>query len=133
MYIVKLLDGLKVPLVNKFYKKHNVRGRANKQDKLWVTYYNNEIVAACRLQDKTEFLFLSTMFVALEHRGKGVAKQLLSTLLKSQDKMINTFAYKNVVDLYCAIGFNQVLTYTLALQVLFDTYKHRNIVALEYP
>lgn len=133
MYIVKLLDGLKVPLVNKFYKKHNVRGRANKQDKVWVTYYNNEIVAACRLQDKTEFLFLSTVFVALEHRGKGVAKQLLSTLLKSQDKMINTFAYKNVVDLYCAIGFNQVLTYTLALQVLFDTYKHRNIVALEYP
>ncbi|MBH0080585.1 GNAT family N-acetyltransferase [Pseudoalteromonas sp. NZS11] len=133
MYIVKLLDGLKVPLVNKFYKKYNVRGRANKQDKVWVTYYNNEIVAACRLQDKTEFLFLSTMFVALEHRGKGVAKQLLSTLLKSQDKMINTFAYKNVVDLYCAIGFNQVLTYTLALQVLFDTYKHRNIVALEYP
>ncbi|MBG9991298.1 MULTISPECIES: GNAT family N-acetyltransferase [unclassified Pseudoalteromonas] len=133
MYIVKLLDGLKVPLVNKFYKKHNVRGRANKQDKVWVTYYNNEIVAACRLQDKTEFLFLSTMFVVLEHRGKGVAKQLLSTLLKSQDKMINTFAYKNVVDLYCAIGFNQVLTYTLALQVLFDTYKHRNIVALEYP
>ncbi|WP_282114855.1 GNAT family N-acetyltransferase [Pseudoalteromonas arctica] len=133
MYIVKLLDGLKVPLVNKFYKKHNVRGRANKQDKVWVTYYNNEIVAACRLQDKTEFLFLSTVFVALEHRGKGVAKQLLSTLLKSQDKVINTFAYKNVVDLYCAIGFNQVLTYTLALQVLFDTYKHRNIVALEYP
>lgn len=133
MYIVELLDGLKVPLVNKFYKKHNVRGLANKQDKVWVTYYNNEIVAACRLQDKTEFLFLSTVFVALEHRGKGVAKQLLSTLLKSQDKMINTFAYKNVVDLYCAIGFNQVLTYTLALQVLFDTYKHRNIVALEYP
>ena len=133
MHIVELLDELKIPLVNKFYKKHNVRGRANKQDKVWVTYYNDEIVAACRLQDKTDFLFLSTVFVTLEHRGKGVAKQLLSTLLKSQDKKINTFAYKNVVDLYCAIGFNQVLTYTLALQVLFDTYKHRNIVALEYP
>ncbi|GAA61072.1 acetyltransferase, GNAT family protein [Pseudoalteromonas sp. BSi20652] len=133
MYIVELLDELKIPLVNKFYKKHNVRGRANKQDKVWVTYYNNEIVAACRLQDKTEFLFLSTVFVVLEHRGKGVAKQLLSTLLKSQNKTLYTFAYKNVVDLYCAIGFNQVLTYTLALQVLFDTYKHRNVVALEYP
>ena len=133
MHIVELLDELKIPLVNKFYKKHNVRGRANKQDKVWVTYYNDEIVAACRLQDKTDFLFLSTVFITLEHRGKGVAKQLLSTLLKSQDKKINTFAYKNVVDLYCAIGFNQVLTYTLALQVLFDTYKHRNIVALEYP
>jgi len=133
MYIVELLDAIKIPLVNKFYKKHNVRGRANKQDKVWVTYYHNEIVAACRLQDKTEFLFLSTVFVALEHRGNGVATQLLSTLLKSQNKVVNTFAYKNVVDLYCAIGFNQVLTYTLALQVLFDTYKHRNIVALEYP
>jgi len=131
--MVELLDGLKIPLVNKFYKKNNVRGRANKQDKVWVTYYNNEIVAACRLQDKTEFLFLSTVFVAVEHRGKGVAKQLLSTLLKSQDKVINTFAYKNVVDLYYAIGFNHVLTYTHTLQVLFDAYKHRKIVALEYP
>ncbi|KAA1158500.1 GNAT family N-acetyltransferase [Pseudoalteromonas sp. SR43-6] len=133
MYKVEVLNELKTPLVNKFYKKHSVRGRANKQDKVWVTYYNNEIVAACRLQDKTEFLFLSTMFVALEHRGKGIAKQLLSTLLKSQNREIKTFAYENVADLYCAIGFNQVLTYTLALQVLFDTYKHRNIVALEYP
>ena len=59
MYKVEVLNELKTPLVNKFYKKHSVRGRANKQDKVWVTYYNNEIVAACRLQDKTEFLFLN--------------------------------------------------------------------------
>lgn len=55
MYSVYVLDELKTPLVNKFYKKYNVRGRANKQDKLWVNYYNNEIVAACRLQNKADF------------------------------------------------------------------------------
>ncbi|MBQ4856697.1 GNAT family N-acetyltransferase [Pseudoalteromonas sp. MMG007] len=132
MYSVGVLDELKTPLVNKFYKQYNVRGRANKQDKLWVTYYNNEIVAACRLQNKVDFLFLSTVFVAPKHRGRGVAKQLISALIKQQNKVIYTFAYKNLTDLYCAIGFNQVLTYTLALQVLFDTYKHRNIIALEY-
>jgi predicted GNAT family acetyltransferase len=133
MYTVERLVEIKAPLVNKFYKKFSVKGRANKQDQLWVVYYKKEIVAACRLQNKIDFLFLSTVFVAPEHRAKGLAKYLLSMLLKHQNKMIYTFAYKNVVELYRAIGFNQVLTYTFALQDLFDIYTHRNIVALEYP
>ena len=105
---------------------------ANKQDQIWVAYFNYQIVAACRLQNKSEFLFLSTVYVAPAHRGKGVAKALLSTLLKAANKQVYTFAYKHLVDLYCFIGFNEVLTYTPALQVLFDLYQHRNIVALEY-
>ncbi|KTD89414.1 GNAT family N-acetyltransferase [Pseudoalteromonas sp. CR1] len=133
MYTTQLLDTVKTPLVNKFYKVHGVSGRANKQDQVWVIYLGTHIVAACRLQNKTTFLFLSTVYVAPEHRSKGVAKQLITDLLTHQHMHVYTFAFKNIADLYRSIGFNQVLTYTPEIHVLFDMYKHRNIVALEYP
>ena len=133
MYTTQLLDKVKTPLVNKFYKLHGASGRANKQDQVWVIYLDEQIVAACRVQHKSNFLFLSTVYVAKEHRSKGLAKQLITDLLKHQHMHVYTFAFKNIVDLYLSIGFNQVLTYTPEIHVLFDMYKHRNIVALEYP
>ncbi|WP_372762475.1 GNAT family N-acetyltransferase [Pseudoalteromonas sp.] len=132
MYLVKQLAPIKTALVNKFYAQHSVRGRANKQDQLWVVYHNNNIVAAARVQHKAQLLLLSTVFVAAQYRGQGLAKMLLKTLLSQQPQTLYTFAYHNVVDLYLSLGFNLVLTYNPALLVLFDTYKHRNIVALEY-
>ena len=133
MYTVKKLDAIKTPLVNKFYAKYHVRGRANKQDEIWVVYNNIEIIAACRLQEKNEFLFLSTVFVAPAHRSKGLAKKLLLALLHQQSRTVYSFAYKNIIDLYTDIGFNQVLTYTKALSSLYNLYKHRNLVVIKYP
>jgi GNAT superfamily N-acetyltransferase len=133
MYVIEQLAAIKTPLVNKFYTQHRVRGRANKQDQVWVAYYNQNIVAACRVQDKTQFLFLSTLFVASQYRSKGLAKKLLLSLLKQQNKMVYTFAYKNIADLYYAIGFDSLLTCNPQLSALYDMYKHRNIVALQYP
>ena len=43
-----LLEPIKTPLVNKFYDKHNARGRASKADQVWVAYKETEI-ANCRL------------------------------------------------------------------------------------
>ncbi|WP_338364343.1 GNAT family N-acetyltransferase [uncultured Pseudoalteromonas sp.] len=132
MYIVQKLDTLKTPLVNKFYAQNNVRGRANKQDQVWVVYNKMQVVAACRIQNKHDFLFLSTVFVDPQHRKKGLAKQLLCAAVKQQTMPLYTFAYTHLTRLYMALGFNQVLTYTPGLKALFDIYAHRNIVALEY-
>ncbi|CAH9066157.1 hypothetical protein PSEHALCIP103_03530 [Pseudoalteromonas haloplanktis] len=132
MLVIKQLESIKTPLVNKFYTLHHVRGRANKQDQVWVAYDNNTIIAACRLQNKPTFLFLSTVFVAPSYRLKGVATQLLVALLNAQTEPVYTFAYQRLTDFYQALGFNQVLTYTPALLTLFDAYKHRNITALKY-
>lgn len=132
MYTVQKLDTLKIPLVNKFYALYSVRGRANKQDQVWVVYSEMQIVAACRIQNKHDFLFLSTVFVVPQHRAKGLAKQLVCAAIKQQSMPLYTFAYKNITALYTSLGFNQVLTYTPGLKALFDIYTHRNIVALEY-
>ena len=102
------------------------------QDQVWVVYSEMQIVAACRIQNKHDFLFLSTVFVAPQHRAKGLAKQLVCAAIKQQSMPLYTFAYKNITALYTSLGFNQVLTYTPGLKALFDIYTHRNIVALEY-
>jgi N-acetylglutamate synthase-like GNAT family acetyltransferase len=133
MYQVVCLSAVKTPLVNKFYAKYRVRGRAKTHDFIWVVYAQQHMVAACRLQPKEGFMFLSSVFVAPDFRHKGLAKKLLSTLLSQQSQTVYTFAYANVVELYNVLGFNQVLTYTPVLHALFDTYKHRNIIALQYP
>ena len=44
MLVIKQLESIKTPLVNKFYTLHHVRGRANKQDQVWVAYDNNMII-----------------------------------------------------------------------------------------
>lgn len=132
MIVIKQLESVKIPLANKFYTLNKARGRANKQDKVWVAYHNNTIIAACRLQNKSTFLFLSTVLVAPSYRSKGVATRLLTALLNEQTQPIYTFAYQRLTDFYQALGFNQVLTYTPALLMLFDAYKHRNIIALKY-
>lgn len=132
MIVIKQLESIKTPLVNKFYTQHKARGRANKQDQIWVAYHNNNMIAACRLQNKVSFLFLSTVFVAPAYRSKGVATTLLRTLLNEQAEPVYTFAYQSLTDFYHTLGFNQVLTYTAPLLALFDAYKHRNIIALKY-
>lgn len=132
MITVKQLETIKTPLVNKFYNKYKVRGRANKQDQIWVAYKNNDIIAACRLQTKGCLLLLSTVFVAPLYRANGVATSLLRALLSEQSQPIYTFAYQNLSDFYRALGFNQVLTYTAPLLALFNAYQHRNIIALKY-
>jgi len=132
MIVIKQLESVKTPLINKFYTLYKVRGRANKQDQLWVAYDNHTMIAACRLQHKPTFLFLSTVFVAPEYRSTGVATKLLSTLLNQQADAVYTFAYQHITDFYQSLGFNQVLTYTPELLTLFDAYRHRNIIALKY-
>lgn len=130
MLSVERLAPIKTPLVNKFYNKHGARGRATKQDAVWVVYAEREIIAACRIQNRDGWLFLSTLFVDAAWRGQGAAKKLLSVLVQQHKDVIYTFAYKSLVDFYGSIGFNYVLTLPLPISTLFKVYEQRNIVAL---
>ncbi|MBQ4832864.1 GNAT family N-acetyltransferase [Pseudoalteromonas sp. MMG010] len=129
---ITCLAQVKIPLVNKFYANYSVRGRAKKHDDVWVVYHNFEIVAACRIQNKSDFLFLSTVFVAPDYRLQGLAKKLLSSVLLHYSDVIYTFAYTPLIHFYTELGFNQVLTYTPALNALFNIYSHRDIRALQF-
>ncbi|MBU77042.1 MAG: GNAT family N-acetyltransferase [Pseudoalteromonadaceae bacterium] len=125
-----LLEPIKTPLVNKFYDKHGARGRACKADQVWVCYSGLEIIAACRIQNQSGSLFLSTLYVDDAWRGQKIASQLLTTLITAQNASIFTFAYQNLIDFYVQNGFNCTLTLPNSLQSLFELYAHRNIVAM---
>ncbi|WP_405630815.1 GNAT family N-acetyltransferase [Pseudoalteromonas sp. Ld20] len=124
------LDPVKTPLVNKFYDSNGARGRANKQDAVWVAYADFDIIAACRIQNRGDHLFLSTLLVTPSWRGKGIARQLLSQVIKSQQQEVYTFAYQSLIDFYRSIGFNFVLTLPEPLATLFCFYQQRKIVAM---
>uniref|UniRef100_U1KMG5 Acetyltransferase, GNAT family protein n=1 Tax=Pseudoalteromonas citrea DSM 8771 TaxID=1117314 RepID=U1KMG5_9GAMM len=120
-----------MPLVNKFYKQFSVRGRANKQDQCWVTK-SNKIIAACRLQNKDDVLFLSTVFVDPEFRTQGVARYLLKSALDAQYSNIYTFAYRDLEPFYLGLGFERVSALPEHLSCCFANYvrQKRDIVAM---
>ena len=127
-----LLEPIKTPLVNKFYDKNNARGRATKADQVWVVYNELEIIAACRVQDQSGQLFLSTLYVDEMWRGQKIASQLLTTVTDAQKGTVFTFVYQNLIDLYLQNGFNYALTLPNSLQSLFEVYAHRNVVAMHF-
>jgi len=133
---IQLLDKIQTPIINKFYDTYRVKGRANKQDDVWVVRYNNEIIAACRIQNISGSLFLSTLFVVELMRGKGVAKALISHVVKhyqnTQFSNITTFAYTHLTGLYISIGFLAPEILTKELAKMYHNYQNqgRKISAL---
>ena len=128
-----LLDSILTPLVNKFYQANKVRGRANKQDQIWVVK-TTEIVAACRIQYIADASFLSTLYVAEAHRNQGIAKLIVNTALSHQKKTVYTFAYRHLKNFYVKANFSEINSLPSRLDTLFRAYtkQGRNIVAMKY-
>ncbi|MCF6440289.1 GNAT family N-acetyltransferase [Pseudoalteromonas luteoviolacea] len=126
------LPAIQTPLVNKFYQANRVRGRATKQDAVWVVK-NSSLIAACRLQAIEQETFLSTVFVDQAYRGKGVAKQLLQAAIE-QESCVYTFAYQEVVPLYTKLNFIVIDEKELSnkLRQMFESYtkQGREIIAM---
>lgn len=130
---VERLAQLAIPLVNKFYQTHNVRGRANKQDQVWVVK-EQSIIAACRVQNRSGALFLSTLFVAESYRGRGIARQIILELLSQQTQPVYTFAYRHLAAFYHSVQFAQVEQLPDELAGMFNAYQQqgRNILGMKY-
>lgn len=130
---VERLEQIAIPLVNKFYQANNVRGRANKQDEVWVVK-SPVIIAACRIQNRAGALFLSTLFVAEQFRGKGVAKQVILEALSHHTQPIFTFAYAHLESFYSAAQFTCADVLPEELSSLLKAYQQqgRNIIAMKY-
>ena len=130
---VERLEQIAIPLVNKFYQAHNVRGRANKQDEVWVVK-SQSIVAACRIQNRAGELFLSTLFVAEAYRGQGIAKQIILKVLSQHTQPVFTFAYAHLEGFYRAVQFTCVEALPNELACMLNAYRQQgcNIIAMKY-
>lgn len=128
---VERLEAIATPLVNKFYQAHSVRGRANKQDQVWVVKAPT-LIAACRLQDRKSSLFLSTLYVEPQSRGQGVAKRLVLDALAAQQQTVFTFPYRHLESFYQSLGFTQSHSLPCEIDTLFTAYRQqgRDIIAM---
>jgi len=126
------LAAIKTPLVNKFYNTHSARGRANKQDQVWVAYHGSDIIAACRIQHRGGHLFLSTLLVAPTWRRQQIAQQLLQFMLPEQQHKVYTFSYQSVAALYQTLGFVVTANLPEVLDTLLNCYKNRDVTAMAY-
>src|SRR5512143_2232447 len=72
-------------------------------------YLNGEQVGCCRLvSDKARFAWLGDVFVAPEHRRRGVARAMVSFVVNHPDfQSVSRFmlATRDAHDVYAGIGF----------------------------
>lgn len=120
------LAPIKYPLVNKFYDRYKVKGRAKSHDDVWVGYISHQIVAACRIQYVGNHLFLSTLFVDPLHRDKGYGKRIIQTIQSTYHTDIYLFADAQLTAFYTLIGFVQEHSLPSELADMFKLYQKHN-------
>lgn len=126
---------IEIPLVNKFYKGNNARGKAKRHDNVWVAK-TTEIIAACKVQTIGSHYLLTGLMVSKPWRNKKIGQMLISRLLINQEKSIYTFPYISLVPWYLSLGFKQIELSEIpdAIQEKFAVYHQqgRNISVLRY-
>ncbi|WP_105188262.1 GNAT family N-acetyltransferase [Pseudoalteromonas sp. T1lg48] len=130
--LAQRLPALATPLVNKFYDRVGARGRANKQDQLWVVRCDNEIVAAARVSRLEEQQFLCGVFVAASHRRQGLAGTLIRQVCTELNGPIYSFIYQHLSPLYEQLGFAAVATLPEHLASRLHSYRRQGRDVLPY-
>lgn len=129
------LDPLAIPLVNKFYANVGARGRATKQDLVWVVRCEHNIVAAARIVKVEEHALLCGVYVAADYRGKGVASAMVAHACREFAAPLYSFIYTHLERFYSRLGFScAAQTLPSCLQVRLRAYQQqgRKIVPVCY-
>ncbi|WP_462159126.1 GNAT family N-acetyltransferase [Pseudoalteromonas sp. GB56] len=131
--LVQRLPPLATPLVNKFYDEVGARGRATKQDQVWVTRCNNTIIAAARVANIDNNSFLCGVYVASQHRNQGQASALIRQICAEHTGPIYSFIYQHLTEFYTKLGFIPVpQTLPSALTSKLLTYQNQGRKILPY-
>ena len=139
---IRQLTPLQLPLINKFYQTHKVRGRARRHDKLWVAQSDNRIVAALRITPSSKdpeaasaAPLLCGVYVSDAWRHRGLASRLIREAVSHQGATF-TFAYRHLTGFYQALGFTlltpEQLSASLAGRFTTYTRQGRDIVPLVF-
>ncbi|WP_105255776.1 GNAT family N-acetyltransferase [Pseudoalteromonas sp. T1lg75] len=130
--LAQRLSPLATPLVNKFYDRVGARGRANKQDLLWVVRCDNEIVAAARVSRLEDQHFLCGVFVDAGHRRRGLAGTLIRQICSELNGPIYSFIYRHLHPFYAQLGFAAVATLPEHLASRLHSYRRQGRDVLAY-
>jgi len=95
-------------LLKRFYKQSKYSPKVDRSDEMLVGRLNGDIVAAVRLQPKSDGVFLRAMVVSPELRGQGVGTELLE---------------------YCIAHLGSRYCYCFALRHLQQFYENKGFIA----
>jgi len=101
-----LLEPLRFPLINRFYKSYYPAGKAKKNEVIWVGEDNSSIICCVRFKQFDHYQLLTGMLVHPERRGAGIARLLLTAC----NQQLNVtpcycFAFRQLEQLYHDANF----------------------------
>ena len=104
---IQLVEPLRFPLVNRFYKAAGDRSRAKGDDRVWVVRDGMDMVAALRLIPVApEAWLLRSMCVEPVRRRQGIGLYLLKSIQNELDEK-DTYCYpfSHLKYFYGQVGF----------------------------
>lgn len=136
-YTFEWLVSEQIPLANKFYQKHGIRGKVGRHDRCAILRQENqELVAVAVLKSKSNFELLTHVAVIERLRRGGLASYLMNQMTREFDKNTYCFPFAHLELLYLAQGFvkiNESLAQENALRQ-FQIYRKqgRDILLMRY-
>jgi len=111
---VELIEDIQLPLVNRFYKQCRYNAKAGRGERVYVVRKTGVIVAAVRLQHKSDWFFLRAMCVDPALRNAGVGHFLLQGLepLLSEHPCF-CYPFDHLQRFYETCGFTRIDEATL--------------------
>lgn len=97
--------------LNQFYKQYKDKARAKPDDFMYIAINEeNQVCAALRLLPYEGFLFLRSVLTAPQHRGFGIASNLILHAIQNHEGPIYTLPTPQAISLYQRLGFKPVST-----------------------
>ena len=98
-----------IPLVNKFYQQHGIRGKAGRHDRCAVLRQaDSSIAAVAVLKSKSSYELLTHVGVVAELRRMGLASSLMKQMQPDFSAKTYCFPFSDLESLYLAQGFVRI-------------------------
>ncbi len=113
--------------VNKFYRSQKHKGSASGDEQVFVSYQDEDIIAAVRLVPFKGYFWLRSLYVKSELRGQKLGFLLLKTVHEALIDPIYCFPYTHLLDFYKISGYELVNEQNMPepLQDLFKRYSRK--------
>ncbi|MEH6343478.1 MAG: GNAT family N-acetyltransferase [Bermanella sp.] len=86
--------------VNRFYRSQKHKGSASGDERVFVIYQNEDIMAAVRLVPYQGYYWLRSLYVSSELRGLKLGSQLLTRVQQCIELPIYCFPYPHLLSFY---------------------------------
>lgn len=128
------LEKAQLPLLNQFYKRVYKKGRASKDERLFILK-EKEIICGGKVKTLDKQHLLTGVACAPELRGQGYASRLIEKILLLQEQPLYCFPYAHLQPFYARIGFvdaDRQRTPDIIKQKFHSYSKNRELLLMVY-